>query len=133
MSETTNHLPTASNRQKYVSLFVLAILTYAVFIATGHPLVGVAVYFVCGLSGIVYRVSQSRPLFDERDRTLKRAAADRTLNLIGVAAAIGFPAAVVYYAVEGNRWPPWLFWLGVYTAALYLFYGGVRVYTRYER
>lgn len=74
-------------------------------------------------------------LFDERDRMIRGTASRRTLDLIGVVAAIGSLAAVVYFAVvaPGTSWPPWLFWLAVYTFGLYVVYGVVRLYTRYER
>lgn len=135
MAKPVIMLPTVSNRQKYLGLFGLAIVTYVAFIAIGYPLVGVAAYLVCCLAGVAYHISRDRPLFDERDQTLRGTASKRTLDLIGIVTAIGSPAAVVYYVVvaPGSSWPPWLFWLAVYTFGLFLFYNLVRLYTRYER
>lgn len=135
MAETKHPLPTVSNRQMYVGLFVLAVLSYAAFIAAGYPLIGVVAYLVCCAAGVVYHISRDRPLFDERDWTLRDAAAARTLNLLGTAVAIGFPAAVVYYALAAPDvdWPSWLFWLGIYVFGLYLFYNLVLIYTYYTQ
>lgn len=135
MEETKLPLLTASNRQMYVGLFVLAVISYAAFIAVGYSLIGVVVYFVCCAAGVVYHISRNRPLFDERDRALRGTAAARTLNLLGTAVAIGFPAAIAYYAMAAPDvdWPPWLFWLGVYTFGLYLFYSLILIYTHYTQ
>ncbi|AHG02383.1 hypothetical protein HALLA_20990 (plasmid) [Halostagnicola larsenii XH-48] len=118
-----------------MSLFVLAVVTYLSFIAVGYPLVGVAAYLVCCLAGLAYHGSRDRPLFDERDQTLRGTASRRTLDIIGTVAVIASPAGFVYYTViaPSASTPSWLSWLGISLFLLYVFYGVVRLYTRYER
>jgi len=116
-----------------VAVFVLAAAVYAILIVAGYPLVGVGAWVVICTAGVAYRHRLDRPLFDERDEMLNRIAARRTIRIISIGSAIGFPAAVVLWAVGSNEWPPWLRWLAIYTAGFGFLYTSLRLYTRYER
>ncbi|MFB6165906.1 MAG: hypothetical protein ABEJ31_12170 [Haloarculaceae archaeon] len=117
-------------RRLYVGLWLLAGLAYGVLIAADYPLAGVAAFVLLGLAAVAYRYRAPAALFDERDRTLGRRAAGRTLRVVGVASAVFFPTAVVLWALGYHAWPPWLSYLGVYVAALFALFGFVTLLTR---
>ncbi|KZN25839.1 hypothetical protein A4G99_05335 [Haladaptatus sp. R4] len=116
-----------------MGVFVLAAAVYAVLIVAGYPFVGVGAWVAICAVGVAYRHRLDRPLFDERDEMLNRIAARRTIRILGICSAIGFPAAVVLWATGYNEWPPWMRWLAIYTAGIGFLYTGLRLYTRYER
>jgi uncharacterized membrane protein len=135
MTATTTDAPTDrfDSRAVYAGLWLLAGLGYGGLIVLQRPLLAVAGFALFGLAAVAYRASRGRPLFDERDRHLRRRAAERTLRTVGVASAVFFPTVVVLWALGYHAWPPWLFYLGIYVAALTGLYGFVSVLTRFVR
>src|SRR5699024_11211151 len=108
MSQARVRLPHVSRRLKYVSVLLLAAGAYVVLIAAGYPLVGVGAWVVLSGGSFGYRYLSKRSLFDERDQHLKGIAARQTIGIVGIGAAVLFPAAVILRATGHIEWPSWL-------------------------
>lgn len=127
---TESTRPRPSNRTIYTGLWVLAGLVYGLLIVAQQPFGAVAAFVGLGLAAIVYRIRFGRPLFDERDYRLRQRGADLTLRIIGIASAVFFPTVVILWGLGYHEWPPWLFYLGIYVAALTGLYGGSTLFVR---
>jgi len=88
-----------------------------------RPLIGVGGYIiaVAGAVGIQYRTN--RPVFDERDETISRDAAEWTLTLLGLGSAGVFPALTAAWGLGLFEWQPWSVAIALFVAALFLTYG----------
>jgi hypothetical protein len=92
-----------------------------------RPLIGVGGYIiaVAGAVGIQYRAN--RPVFDERDETISRDAAEWTLTLLGLGSAGVFPALTAAWGLGLFEWQPWSVAIALFVAALFLTYGALLV------
>lgn len=92
-----------------------------------RPLIGVGGYIiaVAGAVGIQYRAN--RPVFDERDETISRDAAEWTLTLLGLGSAGVFPALTAAWGLGLFEWQPWSVTIALFVAALFLTYGALLV------
>jgi uncharacterized membrane protein len=92
-----------------------------------RPLIGVAVYVlaVAGTVAIQYRTPE--PVFDERDETNSKEAAQWTLTLFGWCSAGVFPALTAAWGLGLFEWKLWSTSIALFVAVLYLTYGAFLV------
>ncbi|QIB74449.1 DUF2178 domain-containing protein [Halogeometricum borinquense] len=128
MSTTNAKSPETSYRRLYTGLWILSGIALGVFIAIGYPLVGVGLFAACAASSIVVVRQYDGPLFDERDWTVQAAASKRTLGIMGMASAIGFPTVTALWALDIIEWPLWLTPIAFFVAALSLLHLGNTMY-----
>ncbi len=63
------------------------------------------------------------PVFDERDETISKAAASRTLTVLGLASAVVFPTLTAAWGLDLFVWQPWSSAVALFVAVLFLTYG----------
>jgi uncharacterized membrane protein len=118
--------PTAVRR-----LFGLAVvlggLALAGFTVVGRPLVGVSAYGLAMIATAVSLLQTDSPVFDERDETISKAAASRTLTVLGLASAVVFPTLTVAWGLNLFEWQPWNSAIALFVAVLFLIYGAFAV------
>lgn len=106
---------------------VLGSLALAGLTIVSRPLVGVAAYVLSLIVVAAALLQTDSPVFDERDETVSKEAASRTLTVFGVASAVVFPALTVAWGLDMFEWQPWSSAIGVFVAVLYLTYGAFTV------
>jgi uncharacterized membrane protein len=118
--------PTAVRR-----LFGLAVvlggLALAGFTVVGRPLVGVSAYGLAMIATAVSLLQTDSPVFDERDETISKEAASRTLTVFGLASAVVFPTLTVAWGLNLFEWQPWNSAIALFVAVLFLIYGAFAV------
>jgi uncharacterized membrane protein len=118
--------PTAVRR-----LFGLAVvlggLALAGFTVVGRPLVGVSAYGLAMIATAVSLLQTDSPVFDERDETVSKEAASRTLTVFGLASAVVFPTLTVAWGLNLFEWQPWNSAIALFVAVLFLIYGAFAV------
>lgn len=118
--------PTAVRR-----LFGLAVvlggLALAGFTVVGRPLVGVSAYWLAMIATAVSLLQTDSPVFDERDETVSKEAASRTLTVFGLASAVVFPTLTVAWGLNLFEWQPWNSAIALFVAVLFLIYGAFAV------
>lgn len=114
-------------------LTVLGGVALAGFTVLERPLVGVGVYVATMLGVVVVRSQATAPMFDERDETVSREAAQWTLTLFGQASAVVFPALTVAWGLGLFEWEPWSTAIALFVAVLFLTYGAFLVVFNWRR
>jgi uncharacterized membrane protein len=102
---------------------VLGGLALAGFTVAGHPLVGVGAYGLAMIATAVSLLQTDSPVFDERDETISKAAASRTLTVLGLASAVVFPTLTAAWGLDLFVWQPWSSAVALFVAVLFLTYG----------
>jgi uncharacterized membrane protein len=124
--------PTAVRR-----LFGLAVvlggLALAGFTVVGRPLVGVSAYGLAMIATAVSLLQTDSPVFDERDETISKEAASRTLTVFGLASAVVFPTLTVAWGLDLFDWQPWSSAIALFVAVLFLTYGAFVVVIGHRR
>jgi uncharacterized membrane protein len=124
--------PTAVRR-----LFGLAVvlggLALAGFTVVGRPLVGVSAYGLAMIATAVSLLQTDSPVFDERDETVSKEAASRTLTVFGLASAVVFPTLTVAWGLDLFEWQPWSSAIALFVAVLFLTYGAFVVVIGHRR
>jgi Predicted membrane protein (DUF2178). len=104
-------------------LIIAGGVALAGFTVLRKPLIGVGLY---GLAIVGAAAAQSRveaEVFDERDETVSREAAQWTLTLLGLGSAGVFPALTIAWGLNLFEWQPWSTAIALFVALLYLTYG----------
>ena len=118
--------PTAVRR-----LFGLAVvlggLALAGFTVVVRPLVAVSAYGLAMIATAVSLLQTDSPVFDERDETVSKEAASRTLTVFGLASAVVFPTLTVAWGLNLFEWQPWNSAIALFVAVLFLIYGAFAV------
>jgi uncharacterized membrane protein len=108
-------------------LFSLAVvagaLALAGFTVVSRPLVGVGAYVLTMIAAAVALLQTDAPVFDERDETISKEAASRTLMILGLSSAVVFPALTVAWGLDRFEWQPWSSAIALFVAVLFLIYG----------
>jgi uncharacterized membrane protein len=115
-------------RRLYVGLWVLSGVSLAGGIVAGYPLVGVGAFVVAFVAATGVFLAYDGPLFDERDRRLQESASRRTLTIMGLSAAVVFPAVTAAWALNIIAWPLWLTPIAFFIAALAFVHVGSLMY-----
>jgi uncharacterized membrane protein len=115
-------------RTLYIGLWALSGVALAGGIVAGSPLVGVGAFVVTALAALLTFRRYDGPLFDERDEQRQAAASKRTLGIMGIGAALGFPAVTALWALGVVAWPPWLTPIAFFVAALAFVHVGSTMY-----
>ncbi len=102
---------------------VLGGLALAGFTVVGRPLVGVGAYGLAMIATAVSLLQTDSPVFDERDETISKAAASRTLTVLGLASAVVFPTLTAAWGLDLFVWQPWSSAVALFVAVLFLTYG----------
>lgn len=102
---------------------VLGGLALAGFTVVGRPLVGVGAYGLAMVATAVSLLQTDSPVFDERDETISKAAASRTLTVLGLASAVVFPTLTAAWGLDLFVWQPWSSAVALFVAVLFLTYG----------
>lgn len=108
-------------------LFGLAVvagaLALAGFTVVSRPLVGVGAYVFTMIAAAAALLQTDIPVFDERDETISKEAASRTLMILGLSSAVVFPALTVAWGLNRFEWQPWSSAIALFVAVLFLIYG----------
>lgn len=127
MSTTTR--PTESAyRTLYIGLWALSGVALGGGIVAGYPLVGVGAFVVTALTALLTFRRYEGPLFDERDEHRQAAASRRTLGIVGISAALLFPAVTALWGLGVVAWPLWLTPIAFFVAALAFVHVGSTMY-----
>jgi uncharacterized membrane protein len=102
---------------------VLGGLALAGFTILGRPLTGVGAYGLAIIATAVSLLQTDSPVFDERDETISKEAASRTLTVFGLASAVVFPTLTVAWGLDLFEWQPWSSAIALFVAVLFLTYG----------
>jgi uncharacterized membrane protein len=113
----------AQIRRVVGGLTVVGGVALAVFTVLERPLVGVAAYVLAMVGAAVAQSRTDAPVFDERDETTSRDAAQWTLTLLGVSSAVVFPALTVAWGLGRFEWQAWSTAIALFVAVLFLIYG----------
>ena len=108
-------------------LIIVGGVVLAGFTIVERPLIGVGAYVVTvvGVAAIQYRAEET--VFDERDETTSREAAEWTLTLLGWGSAGVFPALTAAWGLGIFEWQPWIAAIALSVAGLFLTYGAFLV------
>jgi uncharacterized membrane protein len=115
-------------RRLYIGLWILSGISLAGLILLGNPVIGAAAFVSCALGAVLVFRHYDGPLFDERDESRQAAASKRTLRIMGLSAAVGFPSVTVLWAVGVIEWPLWLTPIAFFVAALAFVHVGSTMY-----
>jgi uncharacterized membrane protein len=118
----------ATYRTLYIGLWALSGVALAGGIVAGYPLVGVGAFAVAALAALLTFRRYDGPLFDERDEHRQAAASKRTLGIMGIGAALVFPAVTALWALGVVAWPLWLTPIAFFVAALAFVHVGSTMY-----
>ncbi len=114
-------------------LTVLAGVALAGFTVLERPLVGVAVYASAILVLAAVQSQATAPVFDERDETISREAAQWTLTVFGLGSAGVFPALTVAWGLDLFEWQLWSTAIALFVTALFLTYGAFLIAFSWRR
>ena len=114
-------------------LIVVGGVVLAGFTVLDRPLIGVSVYIIAFAGAIAIQYWAEKPVFDERDETISREAAEWTLTLLGWGSAGVFPALTAAWGLDLFEWQPWTVAIALFVAVLYLTYGAFLVALGYRR
>ena len=124
--------PTRTNertyRSLYIGLWVLSGIALAAGIVVDYTLVGVGAFVTLALAALLGHRRYDGPLFDERDEYRQAAASKRTLAVMGITSAIGFPAVTTLWTLGVVEWPLWLTPIALFVAALAFVHVGSTMY-----
>lgn len=133
MSTTTaSDTGPVSPRLLFVGLWAATALAYVALLLVDRPLAAAGAFAVGAVVAVGYgRAGNVR--FDERDADVYRAASARTVQALGVASAVAFPALVVASALGYYEWTPFVAGVGATVAAVFLLWAGLLVAARASR
>ncbi len=114
-------------------LAVLGGVALAGFTVLERPLVGVGVYLATMLGVVLLQSRATAPVFDERDETISREAAQWTLTVFGLGSAGVFPALTVAWGLGLFEWQPWSTAIALFVTVLFLTYGVFLVVFNWRR
>jgi uncharacterized membrane protein len=123
----------AQIRRVVGGLTVVGGIALAAFTLLQRPLVGVAVYILAMVGAAAVQSRAATPVFDERDETTSRDAAQWTLTLLGVSSAVVFPALTVAWGLGRFEWQAWSTAIALFVAVIYLVYGAFLVALGWRR
>jgi hypothetical protein len=108
-------------------LIVVGGVVLAGFTVVERPLIGVGAYVIAVAGAVAIQYRTEEPVFDERDETISREAAEWTLTLLGWGSAGVFPALTAAWGLGLFEWQPWIVAIALFVAGLYLTYGAFLV------
>jgi uncharacterized membrane protein len=126
---TTHHTRIGSPRTTYVGLWVLAAVGFTALLLLGQRLAAVGVFAAASVAAVAYQYAGD-VRFDERDDAVVTAASARTVQAVGLASAIVFPALVAASALGYYQWTPFMAGVATTVAAVYLLWAGLLLVTR---
>jgi len=92
----------------------------------------VVVFGAASVAAVAYQYAGD-VRFDERDDAVVTAASARTIQALGLASAVVFPALVAASALGYYQWTPFMAGVGTTVAAVYLLWAGLLLVTRARR
>ncbi|WP_323676104.1 hypothetical protein [Halorubellus sp. PRR65] len=115
----TDHDPLAARRHSrrvIWGLVALGCVAYVAGLALDRPLVGVGIYWLCGLGFMAYGSLTDTEPYDERDREIMANAAGTTLTVAAFALIAGAPGMAALQAA-GVATAPAAFWGAMFALA----------------
>jgi hypothetical protein len=116
---TEDHDPLAARRRSRRVIAAFVVVGCVAFIAgleLGYPLVGVGVYWACGIGFMGYSALTDAEPVDERDEDVMANAAGVTMTVAAVVLIAGAPGMSALEAADVSTAPAW-FWGAMFAIA----------------
>lgn len=127
--ESDSHDPLAArqrSRRIIWGLVAVGCLAFVGGLELGRPLVGVGLYWACGVGFMAYAAVTDSDPYDERDLEIQAKAAGSTLTVAAVVLIAGAPGMAALEAANAYAAPSW-FWgaMGAFAGVFAVFAFGM--------
>jgi sterol desaturase/sphingolipid hydroxylase (fatty acid hydroxylase superfamily) len=117
--ESDSHDPLAARQRSRRIIWALVAVGSLAFVGgleLGRPLLGVGLYWACGVGFMTYAAITDSDPYDERDLEIQAKAAGSTLTVAAVALIAGAPGMAALEAANAYSAPGW-FWGAIFALA----------------